>query len=330
MNKVSTLFIAFVIAILVLGAKGHGNRGSYFYASYTGDSLEIASQYQIELGKRLFYDPVLSRDSTISCATCHKQELAFTDGLPKSIGIRNQVVGRNSPTLTNVGNRPYLLLDGVNPSLEAQIAAPIQEHTEFDFHIRLIVERLKRSDMYVELAKNGFNSEITAFVVSKSIANFERALISKDSPYDLFIRGDKNALSKSQLRGKDLFFDKLYCAKCHNGNDFTNDALTNTGLYTHYADSGRMRLTEKEADRAIFKVPTLRNIEVTGPYMHDGSIETLEDVLDHYSSGGKENPAKSPFIQPFSMSNKDKKDIINFLKSLTDERFLSNEEYQVK
>jgi cytochrome c peroxidase len=299
------------------------NDGASSTIRIADDSLSV----KIEMGRQLFYDPILSRDSTVSCATCHRQELAFTDGHPKSIGIRNQVLSRNSPTLTNVLNRPFLLLDGVNPNLEAQIMAPIQAHDEFDFHILLIVDRLKRSPNYVKLAKDGFGTEIDHRVVFSALATFERILISDDSPYDRYSKGQKNALSKSQKRGRKIFFNKLYCSECHNGNDFTNDEITNNGLYVNYADSGRMRLTEQEEDRSLFKVPTLRNIEVTAPYMHDGSVSTLEDVVAHYESGGKLHKGKSNIIQPFKLSSKEKVDLVNFLKSLTDETFLTNPDF---
>lgn len=289
------------------------------------DSME----YRVELGKNLFFDPILSRDSTISCATCHKQELAFTDGLERSKGIRGQIVSRNSPTLTNVGNRKHLLWDGVNPSLESQVGVPVQEHTEFDFNILLIVDRLNRESKYVELSKKGYGTEITEWVFLNAIASFERTLISNNSPYDKFLAGNESALSPSQKRGKELFFEKLHCAQCHNGPDFTNEAFTNNGLYEVYADTGRMRLTEKEVDRGIFRVPTLRNVAVTGPYMHNGSIQTLTEVIAHYESGGKNHPGKSAILKPFTLSDDEKIDLIHFLESLTDSTFLQNPDFSL-
>lgn len=324
MNQTAIL-LGFLSAASGLILTLHGNRSvqSFPELPETQDSI----RYDIELGKRLFYDPVLSRDSTISCATCHVQSLAFTDGRPTSVGLRGRIGKRNAPTLTNVGNRPYLLLDGVNPSLEKQIMAPIQEHTEFDFHIALIVERLKRNPDYVQLAKKAYGEEIDHRTVFNSIASFERTLVSNQSPYDRYRRGDEKALSRSQKRGMNLFFNKLYCAECHSGTDFTNDSLTNNGLYVAYADSGRMRLSELEKDRAIFKTPTLRNIELTAPYMHNGSFSSLEAVIDHYSSGGKNHPKKAQIIQPFKLSKREKQDLIQFLYSLTDNEFISNPDY---
>lgn len=314
--------IAFLLAFLAVSIIISGKK-SHFEASFLSSPID-SIDYRVELGKRFFYEKAFSRDSSISCASCHKPELAFTDGKPQSIGIKNRVGQRNSPTLTNVGNRPYLLLDGVNPGLEQQITAPIQEHAEFDFHVLLIVDRLKQNPEYVELAEKAYQKEIDHQVIFSSIATFERTLISNNSAFDQYLNGDKKALSKAQKRGKKLFFNKLHCTKCHVGNDLTNDMLTNNGLYTVYADSGRMRLTEKEQDRAIFKVPTLRNIALTAPYMHNGSVESLEEVIDHYSSGGKPHPHKHPAIQPFDISEKEKQDLIAFLKSLTDTTFTNN------
>ena len=328
MKKGRLFFAMFVIAMLLISSKGHLENASCSFQQFD-DSQSDSLVYQVELGKQLFYDPVLSRDSSVSCATCHKQELAFTDGLTKGIGIRNQEVSRNSPTLTNVGNRPYLLLDGVNPSLEAQVLVPISEHKEFDFHVFLVVDRLNKNSKYKELAEKGFGSEITPKVLTKAIAEFERTLISNNSVYDQYLNGDETKLTKSQVRGKKLFFDKLYCAKCHNGYDFTNDSLTNNGLYKVYLDTGRMRMTENEIDRAIFKVPTLRNIELTAPYMHDGSFSSLREVIRHYETGGKGSQNQSDIIKPFSLSRKEETDLINFLKSLTDQEFIANPDFNV-
>ncbi len=281
----------------------------------------------IELGRHLFYDPILSRDSSISCSTCHQQQLAFTDGLKTSIGIKQQRVSRNSPTLVNFENQPLFLLDGVNPSLQAQTLVPIQEHKEFDFHILLVVERLKNSAFYTLLSKKAYGIEPNEYIYAHSIATFEKTFVSNKSPFDQYRQGDKNALSESQKRGMNIFTQKLYCTKCHFGNNFTNYSLTNNGLYEAYADSGRMRLTELEQDRAIFKTPTLRNIGVTAPYMHNGSLPTLQEVIEHYATGGKNHKHKSEIIQPFTLTPKEKTDLINFLHSLTDQTFISNPDF---
>ncbi len=291
-----------------------------------GNPLTVSS---VELGKRLFYDTVLSRDSSVSCATCHLPELAFTDGLQKSIGIKNRRVSRNAPSLANVVYQTEgILLDKGVPTLEMQIIVPVQEHSEFDFDLKLITERLKKNTMYVQLAKDAYGQEPNPYVITRAIANFERTLISGNSKYDQFINGDSTALNHSEQQGMRLFTNKLNCTACHSGFLFTDFSLKNNGLYenAYPLDSGRMRITHVEKDRDLFKVPSLRNVEVTSPYMHDGSIASLEEIIEHYSKGGQVHPNKSQFIKPFEISTSEKQDLIAFLKSLTDEEFLKKEE----
>jgi len=329
----SYLFLGSFVVLAVVFLRCASTQGSVSAVSSSDNSIaELdSSEYRVQLGKHLFYDPILSRDSTVSCATCHHPDKAFTDGLTKSKGIFGREVSRNAPTLTNVGNRTMFLLDGVNPSLESQVGVPIQEHNEFDFHVLLILDRLNRQDKYKELAEKGYGSkEITEYALKNAIASFERTLVSDNSPYDRFLDGNYAALDNGQKKGMELFFEKLYCAKCHSGPDLTNERLTNNGLYTVYADTGRMRLTEKEVDRAVFKVPTLRNIAVTAPYMHDGSIKTLEEVIKHYESGGKNHPNKADDIVSFKLTEDERRNLIRFLEALTDEQFLNNKSYRIE
>ncbi|MGB0982663.1 MAG: cytochrome-c peroxidase, partial [Saprospiraceae bacterium] len=224
---------------------------------------------------------------------------------------------------------PYYTRAGGVPTLEMQILVPIQEHNEFDFNILLIVERLKNNPIYVQMASESYGREPNAFVITRALANFERSLISGYSRYDQFENYNKNTLSKSEQRGMDLFFsDKTNCSSCHSDFNFTNYAFENNGLYEEYTDEGRFRLTQNETDKALFKVPTLRNIELTSPYMHDGSFQSLEEVVEHYNSGGKNHPHKNALIQPLNLSNKEKKELVAFLKSLTDESFIKNPLFQ--
>ena len=169
------------------------------------------------------------------------------------------------------------------------------------------------------------------FVITRSIATFERALLSGNAPYDKFINGDLNALSRSAQNGLKLFNSPdLKCNQCHSGFNFTNYAFQNNGLYENDPDMGRMRLTNKEEDRSLFKVPSLRNVEVTFPYMHDGSINTIEEIIEHYASGGKANPHKSLLITGFTIDDQQKNDLINFLKSLTDTHFINNLNFRLQ
>lgn len=281
------------------------------------------------LGKRLFYDPILSVDGTVSCASCHAQDLGFTDGKKFSEGVEGRSGHRNAPTLANVAYHPYYTREGGVPTLEMQILVPVQEHVEFDFNILSIVDRLKADTSYVAASWEAYGREPDAFVITRAIACFERTILSGNSRYDLFLNGNQSALSEKELNGKDLFFSsRLNCSSCHVGFNFTNYAFENNGLYEEYPDAGRFRLTEKEEDIALFKVPTLRNIAVTAPYMHDGSVATLEEVIEHYNSGGKLHPHKSNLVKPLDLSAQEKSDLIAFLESLTDNDFLNDAKFR--
>jgi cytochrome c peroxidase len=287
------------------------------------------SEARFQLGKRLFYDPILSRDSTISCASCHNQQLGFTDGLAVSEGIEKRKGTRNASALFNLAYAPHYLREGGVPTLEMQILVPISEHAEMDFNILEVAKKLNRDSNLVKQSWLCYNRKPDPYVITRAIANFERTLLSGDSPYDKYtFQKDDKALTTSELRGENLFFsEKLACAKCHEGFNFTNYGFENNGLYENYKDAGRFRLTENESDRALFKVPTLRNIAVTAPYMHDGSLKTLTEVIEHYNSGGKNHAHKNPLIKPLQLSNQEKQDLEFFLKSLTDKTFLENKDF---
>jgi cytochrome c peroxidase len=279
-----------------------------------------------ELGKKLFYDPIMSSDGTISCASCHRSELAFSDDIPFSEGVDHRLGTRNSPSLANVAYHPYFTREGGVPTLEMQILVPIQEHLEFDFNIILIAERLQNDPTYVEMAQLAYEQEPNAFVITRALACFERSLLSGYSRYDQYTNYEKtDALTENEIRGMNLFLsDKTKCSQCHNGFNFSNYTFANNGLYEEYPDTGRFRLTGEESDRALFKVPSLRNVELTAPYMHDGSINSLEEIIEHYQSGGENHTNKSNLIQPLNLSEQEKTDLILFLKSLTDETFINN------
>ena len=281
------------------------------------------------LGRRLFYDPILSRDGSLSCASCHLAAHAFSDVKRVSEGIEQRLGGRNAPTLANVAYHPYYTREGGVPTLEMQILVPIQEHAEFDFNILLIVDRMLNDSTYVEQSLKAYNRTPDPFVITRAIATFERSLISGASRYDKFINGDLSALSMEERQGMTLFFsDRLSCTTCHSGFNFTNYSFENNGLYVEYADPGRFRLTGDTIDEALFKVPTLRNIEVTAPYMHDGSIFSLEEVVEHYNSGGNNHMHKSQLVKPLQLTTAEKEELVAFLKSLTDYDFLTNPKFR--
>lgn len=279
----------------------------------------------VELGGALFFETLLSKDSTISCQSCHLNTEAFADHLPLGEGIKGRHVTRNTPTLMNIGLHPYFMADGRFETLEEQVLGPINEHREFDMSPEEVVERLKTVPLYNELSQKAYGQELSIEVVQKALANFERIIVSDNSKFDQFKRGDTK-LSVSELNGWDLFnSNELNCIKCHGGYNFTYYSFENNGLYESYQDSGLAQVTKLPTDLSKFKVPTLRNIAITYPYMHDGSIYSLEEVIEHYASGGKGHASKSSLINGFEISSAEKEDLIAFLKTLTEIRLLNNE-----
>ena len=289
--------------------------------NYPSDNIPTLER--IALGKRLFFDPILSKDSTISCSSCHKQEYAFADNKIVSPGVDGKLGTRNSMSLTNVAYADFFLREGGIPTLEMQVLAPIQDHNEMDFNIIPVAARMKLDSSYVAQSIKAYNREPDAFVITRAIAAFERTLISGSSNYD------KDRMTASERDGKALFFsDSLACSSCHGTFLFTNQGIKNNGLYTNYEDSGRYRLTHLQEDIGKFKVPTLRNIELSAPYMHDGSLENLDEVISHYEAGGKEHFNQSPLIKGFSLTSTEKENLISFLYSLSDEDFTQNTNFQ--
>ena len=277
-----------------------------------------------ELGKKLFYDNILSVDSTLSCASCHKPEFAFSDNKDFSPGVKNRPGKRNAPSLANVAYHPYFLREGGVPTLEMQVLVPIQEENEFNHNIIVIGNQLKEIPEYVRLSKLAYNRDPDYYVITRALGVFERTLISGNSKYDLYLR-NKVKLTQQEKNGLDLFFsERASCSKCHEGFNFTNYSFQNNGLYESYKDIGRFRFTKDSLDLALFKVPSLRNVEVTSPYMHDGSISSLEEVIDHYNLGGENHKHKNQFIKPLSLSEVEKASLISFLKTLTDNDFINN------
>ena len=284
------------------------------------------SQERIALGKKLFYDKRLSRDNSIACASCHLQEDAFADHNPVSIGIEGRIGFRNSPTLVNVAYHPYFFKEGGNKSLESQAFAPIEDHNEMDFSTAGIIEKLQHDPEIETMSYVAFGRAFDNFVIVNALGAFQRTIISSNSPYDdYFYRNNTNALTDSEKRGLALFkSERTQCQTCHGGFDFSEYAIVNNGAYANYEDAGLARITEDSTDIGKFKVPTLRNIELTYPYMHDGTYPTLESVIEHYNQGGFNHSNQSEFIQPLNLTTEEKNDLIAFLKSLTDWNLINN------
>lgn len=278
------------------------------------------SQERIALGKKLFYDVRLSRDNTISCASCHLQKEGFADHHPISIGIEGRIGFRNSPTLVNVAYHPYFFKEGGNASLEGQAFGPIEDHREMDFSTAGIIEKLKNDHEIQEMSYIAFGRKFDNFVIVNALGAFQRTIISANSRYDdFFYKKNENALTDAEKRGWVLFkSERTQCEKCHGGFDFSEYAIVNNGSYANYEDRGLARITQDSADVGKFKVPTLRNVELTYPYMHNGEYSTLESVIEHYNRGGFGHPNQSEFIEPLHLTEEEKADLIAFLKSLTD------------
>lgn len=277
-----------------------------------------------DLGRKIFFDPILSIDSSISCASCHKPELAFADNVALSPGVYNRAGTRNAPSLINIGYHPHFLREGSLKTLEMQVLVPIQEKNEFAHNIVDIAEQMRRDSSYVQMSMKAYNREVDAFVITRALGLFQRTLLSANSSYDDFkFESNEKALNESEKRGMALFFsDKTNCSECHGGVNFTNYSFENNGLYTEYKDVGRLRFSKDSSDLARFKVPSLRNVLVTAPYMHDGSFSTLSEVIEHYNSGGKSHASKSDLIKPLGLTEEEKKDLVGFLKSLTNSIYL--------
>ncbi len=286
------------------------------------------SEARWELGKKLFYDTRMSIDGTVSCASCHAPQLAFADTQAFSPGVFSRPGVRNAPSLANVAYQPYFLREGAVPSLEMQVLVPIQESNEFNHNIVDLADEFANIPEYVEMSREAYNRDPDPFVITSAIATFERTLISGNAAFDQYQNGNISALSQSQKRGMDLFFsNRTNCSTCHGGFNFTDYSFENNGLYLNYQDIGRERLTNNPIDRARFKTPSLRNAALTPPYMHDGSLNTLAEVVAHYNSGGKAHINKSPLIKPLTLTPQEQQDLVAFLESLTDDSFILNPAY---
>jgi len=279
---------------------------------------------KIELGHLLFFDKRMSKDNTISCSTCHIPTLAFTDGQPVSAGIRRQQGGRSAPTAINRGFSKVQFWDGRAPTLEDQSIGPFINPIEHGFadHDEL-VSKISKIGGYKKLFKDVFGTDsITKEQVGKAIASFQRTLISGNSPFDRFdYDGDEKAISESAKRGKKLFFDKARCNLCHFGTNFSDEQFHNIGIGWggENLDVGRYNVTKDKKDIGAFKTPTLREISRTAPYMHDGRFATLEEVVENYNGGGIKNPFLDNQIIPLKLTDSEKRDLIEMLRTLNGE-----------
>ncbi len=280
------------------------------------------------LGKKLFSEKILSKDSSISCASCHKPQFAFADTTAFSTGIDGKLTKRNTPSVLNMKNRPYFFWDGRAASLEEQALMPIRNPDEMNLSIEEAVHRLNTSAEYKNLFLKIFKQVPNAKNLGAAFAAYEKTLETVDSKFDDWSNNLKH-LTAQEERGRQLFVgDKAKCFGCHRMEDFTTDEFRNIGLYNEkdLNDAGLYGITQKESDKGRFKIPGLRNIGVTAPYMHNGMFKTLEEVVDYYNDPKQfvKDAINTDTLlqQPLGLTEKEKKDLVAFLKTLTDKKYL--------
>jgi len=290
---------------------------------------------RVALGEKLFRETMLSRDNTLSCASCHKTSVAFSDERKYSVGVRAQVGVRNAMPLFNLAWKSSFFWDGRAPSLRAQALMPVQDHTEMDESLTNVVEKLAANTNYAGNFMSAFGSlEITPEKIGLAIEQFVLTLTSYDSKFDRVMAG-KERLADDEKRGLELFMTEYDprreqygadCFHCHGGPLFQSQTFANNGLDSDFTDLGRAKVTGKDFDRGKFSTPSLRNVALTAPYMHDGRFQTLEEVVEHYSTGQKRSATLDPNLAKHPeggvhLSEGDKKALVAFLKTLTDEKY---------
>lgn len=274
------------------------------------------SAEKIALGKQLYFDPRLSSDNTISCASCHDPKKGWSNSDATAVGVGGQRGGRSAPTVINSAYQQFQFWDGRAGSLEEQALGPIANPIEMNLPIEEAVKRLAAIEGYAQQFQKVFGEPVNAENLAKAIAAFERTVLSGNAPYDRFKAGQADALSEQAQAGMKLFFGKANCSGCHVGANFTDNGFHNLGVSINRAepDVGREAISKVAGDRGSFKTPTLREIAKTAPYMHDGSLATLEDVVGYYSQGATPNAHLDEEIFPLNLSAEQKAALVAFLK----------------
>lgn len=286
---------------------------------YPEDNAPTAAR--IELGKKLFFDPRLSRDGNMSCATCHNPVFGWSDGLPTAKGFQSKVLARATPTVVNTGYNSIQMWDGRKATLEEQAMGPMEATVEMNMDIAAMFKWLNGQEEYGALFERAYpGAGINAGTLSKAIAAFERTVVSNNSSFDRWVAGDRRAMSEPQVRGFALFTGKANCVACHSGPNFNDNGFHNIGLASFgkpEADLGRYTQRPVAVNKGAFKTPTLRDIELTAPYFHDGSAKTLLEVVEHYNRGGVVKEGISPNMKPLNLTRQEAEDLAVFMKALT-------------
>lgn len=285
----------------------------------------LLTEEKVALGRKLFFDPILSENETLSCATCHQPDHGFASPEPIAIGIHGREGTRNAPSLLNRAYAPVLFWDGRVDSLEAQAVSPLSNPKELAGDIQIILKKLRGHEEYVTLFERAFDVEgsdqaITEKTIGQAIASFERTLLLGETQVDRFHSAEYEALNKKARQGMWIFESRGKCWKCHNGETFSDHEFHNTGVgfAAENRDLGRFEHTQNEEDRFKFRTPPLRGVQHSAPYMHDGSINTLREVVEFYSKGGSpEDKGLSDRIEPLNLSEADIDNLVEFLKALS-------------
>ena len=277
---------------------------------------------KVELGKALFFDPRLSANGTISCASCHNPALGWSDGLKTGVGINGTVLGRATPTIVNVGFNTQFMWDGRKKSLEDQALGPMKTPEEMKTDFNATIRMLENIEGYRAMFGRAFPGQaIGEEAIAKAIAAFERTVVSTDSSFDRWLGGDRSAITPQAWRGYQVFKDPARgnCAVCHSGSNFTDNGYHNIGIASADGkpDEGRFKIRPLPSMRGAFKTPTLRDVALTAPYFHDGSAATLMDVVEHYARGGDDKSNLSKDVRTLNLSASDKEDLVAFMLALT-------------
>jgi cytochrome c peroxidase len=282
----------------------------------------LFTEEKLALGRKLFFDAVLSKDGTVSCAKCHDPDRAFADDKPLAVGVFGRVGKRHSPALINRAFGRTHFWDGRAATLEQQVLQPISDPNEMDLPVVEAVARLSKDSSYRSAFQAVFAREVSSDDLGRALATYLRSIRSSDSPYDRFVAGATDALTPQQQQGLAIFRSKARCIFCHVEPLFTDEQFQNTGVAWRadesvYQDEGRFAVSRQERERGNFKTPTLRDVARTPPYMHDGSLATLEAVVDFYNGGGRPNKNLFPILRPLGLTPDEKQALVKFLEALS-------------
>jgi cytochrome c peroxidase len=283
-------------------------------------ATNVLTPEKVRLGRRLFSDPMLSRDLTMSCATCHDPQRGFADGKPRAVGIAGRVGARHTPALINRGYGRSFFWDGRAHTLEDQSLRPIEDPDEFGHSIDGAMVRLRADAQYQALFQSAFGREPQSEDLARALASYVRTILAGSAPIDRYLAGDPGALTDEQRQGLAVFRGRGRCTACHAGPTFADERFHNTGVAWRegrFLDPGRAAVTNLDEDRGAFKTPTLREVGRTAPYMHDGSFATLAGVVDFYAAGGRPNPNLDPDVRAISLTPEERRALLAFLGALT-------------